>query len=224
MIQSGLISALPNDYGEAGFNFAFSLSEGSEIASTIYSVSTIVLVFSVILTYITNYAFEIEVIEADQLDYSDLKKQADLIVQSKIDDLYKPKEVEFVPDRSASEKGLMNVSNQLGIDSNVGQVTESVQNQSIFVDKAIPTSSGLVINQSLNSQTDIPNTQQEIIQPMPQMQIPNMSSTPEMQQMPQIPNLIQSPEISQQSAPASTSTSDQGKFIQNNDNFNENNN
>jgi len=118
----------------------------------------------------------------------------------------------------------MNVSNQLGIDSNVGQVTESVQNQSIFVDKAIPTSSGPVINQSLNSQTDIPNTQQEIIQPMPQMQIPNMSSTPEMQQMPQIPNLIQSPEISQQSAPASTSTSDQGKFIQNNDNFNENNN
>ena len=162
MVQEG-ISKLPNNYGELGFNFAFSLNKGNEFLTKISVFSTIALFFTAILTYITNYAFEVEVIEASQLDYSELKNQANFVVQSKINEIYKPKENEFIPDGSASEKGLMNVNNQLGINSNVGQVNNSpLKQQNTFVDRAIPTSNGPIINNSLSNQ-QLPTQNQNII-------------------------------------------------------------
>lgn len=155
IIKEEMIETLPNVYGYQGFNFS-SLKETAEVAYKVVFVSLYVEVMAIILTYITNYAFEQDVIEAENLDYDELKKQADSVAKYQIENIYSPKPEEVLPDRSVSEKtGLMNISNQLGADSTVGQVSGSSNLSSSFVDKSIPVSSGPIINSNLTSNSSL---------------------------------------------------------------------
>lgn len=159
IIKTEMIETLPNVYGYKGFNFA-SLKETSEAAYKVVTISLYVEIFSIILTYITNYAFETDTIEAENLDYDELKKQAESIAKNKIDTIYltSPNTKEVIPDRSISEQtGQMNINNQLGINSNVGQIENKNEIKSTFVDRSIPTSSGPIINP--NSQEKENSTQ-----------------------------------------------------------------
>ena len=119
-------------------------------------------IIAIILTYITNYAFESETMEGDVMSYEELKKQAEIITQNQIDNIYKSKEKEEIIDRSVSEKtGLMNINNQLGANSNVGVGTNSNM-QAKVIDREIPTSQGPVLNSSLNqTQSNITNNQNQ---------------------------------------------------------------
>ncbi|MBO5376439.1 MAG: hypothetical protein J6A52_06250 [Bacilli bacterium] len=156
-IKKGLVDVLPNVYGHDGFDFA-SIAETSELVAKIYLASFIVVLFAIILTFITNHAFEIDTIDVDQVDYDELKKQADSIAQNKFNDIYSisPNNKKEEPKQQVqpTQPGVMNINNQLGVNSNVGQI-ENKQNgpTTSFVDKAIPTSNGPVVNSSLTQNT-----------------------------------------------------------------------
>ena len=151
IIKNEMIETLPNVYGYKGFNFA-SLKETSEAAYKVVTISLYVEIFSIILTYITNYAFESDTIEAENLDYDELKKQAESITKNQIDTIYLNKPKETIPDRSISEKtGLMNINNQLGANSNVGQIDDKTKLKTTFVDKSIPTSNGPIANPNIKN-------------------------------------------------------------------------
>ncbi len=161
IIKSQMIDTLPNVYGYQGFNFA-TLEETAEFSYKVVLISMYVEIVAIILTFITNYAFEEETIESENIDYEELKKEADYVVQSKIENIYAPKKENSLPDRSVSEKtGLMNINNQLGINSNVGQVNGNVVNNSTFVDVAIPLSKGPVLNNNLDNNTNNNNEANE---------------------------------------------------------------
>jgi len=148
-IKITLVDKLPNVYGYGGFNFTTVVEDQIFVAKVALG-AIIVEVFAIVLAFITNYAFEVETIESDVIDYDLLKKQADNMTQNRIYDMYTaPVTVQSAgPDRSASEQGLMNVNNQIGNNSNVGQVKEAAK-QSI-IDANIPTSSGPVVNSAVN--------------------------------------------------------------------------
>lgn len=151
IIKEEMIETLPNVYGYQGFNFS-SLKDTAEIAYKVVFISMYVEVMAIILTYITNYAFEQDTIESENLNYEELKMQADEIAKTQIENIYTPKAPEILPDRSVSEStGLMNINNQLGANSNVGQVKDSNKLPQTFVDRAIPTTSRPIINNSLTN-------------------------------------------------------------------------
>ena len=157
-----MIQDLPLPYKTYGFNFAFSMDETLNISMKVMLCSIFTEIIAIILTYITNYAFESETMEGDVMSYEELKKQAEIITQNQIDNIYKPKEKEEIIDRSVSEKtGLMNINNQLGVNSNVGVGTNSNM-QAKVIDREIPTSQGPVLNNSLNqAQSNIANNQNQ---------------------------------------------------------------
>lgn len=162
LIKERMIQDLPLPYKTYGFNFAFSMDETLNISMKVMLCSIFTEIIAIILTYITNYAFESETMEGDVMSYEELKKQAEIITQNQIDNIYKPKEKEEIIDRSVSEKtGLMNINNQLGANSNVGVGTNSNM-QAKVIDREIPTSQGPVLNNSLNqAQSNIANNQNQ---------------------------------------------------------------
>lgn len=206
-IKSGLIEVLPNVYGHDGFDFA-SLGETTELVGQVYLISFIVEIFAIILTFITNHAFEIDTIDVDQVDYDQLKKQADSIAQNKFNNIYTiksdSKKDETPKQSEPTQKGVMNINNQLGKDSNVGQIeNKQAAPTTNFVDKGIPTSSGPVINDNLTQQNT--NTS---MQPTPS----NSVSTP-------IPtNPLQQPAVNQNTpfTPAPTPSPSNPMQMQNN--------
>lgn len=148
VIKISLVDALPNVYGYEGFNFS-TVIEDQIWVSKVAAGAIIVEIFAIVLAFITNYAFEVETIESDVVDYELLKKQADSMTQNRIYDMYTAPVTTQVkgPDRSASEQGLMNVNNQIGNNSNVGQVKEAAQHS--IIDVNIPTSNGPVVNNAI---------------------------------------------------------------------------
>lgn len=157
-IKIALVDKLPNVYGYDGFNFA-TIAETAEVTYKVVMASIYIEVFAIILTFITNYAFEEDTIESDQIDFDELKKQADSITINKIQNIYSKPEPVKTPDRSVSEStGMMNVNNQLGTNSNVGQVSNPAALPQAPLDAGIPTSNGPVVNQSLSQSN---NTQQK---------------------------------------------------------------
>lgn len=153
-----------NSFGGGG-NTLRALPDTSKITGMIYTTSLIIEIFSLILLFITNYAFSSNVeIEDENLSIDELKDEANKVNQQKIENIYNidaPKEINIEPDRSQSEKGLMNVNNQLGINSNVGQVKERAQTVNVTgvsVESVMPMSTGPIINEAAISTT--PNNEQ----------------------------------------------------------------
>lgn len=161
-IKIELVDKLPNVYGHEGFNFA-SIYETSALTAKIYIVSIFIEVIAIISAFLTNYAFEETTIESESLDYDELKKQADEVAKLKINETYNKVKEEPINFSAPKEKGLMNINNQLGIKSNVGQVTGNTNLPQSLIDKSIPTSNGPVVNdvikaQSQNNETKVENT------------------------------------------------------------------
>ena len=134
-IKIKMVDQLPNVYGYQNYGgFGFStVTETMEFAAKLYIVSIIGQLFSLILLFITNYAFSDKIeIESDVIDYEAVKTDALNIANAQMNSIYNRNEIkEEVIDRSASEKGLMNVNNQLGQNSNVGTVKEKAKETNI---------------------------------------------------------------------------------------------
>ena len=125
---------------------------------TLIELLAVIIILGILLTIVGTSAISSKKKANDE----ELKKQAEIITQNQIDNIYKPKEKEEIIDRSVSEKtGLMNINNQLGVNSNVGVGTNSNM-QAKVIDREIPTSQGPVLNNSLNqAQSNIANNQNQ---------------------------------------------------------------
>lgn len=155
-VKSLMVEKLPNVYGNDGFNFS-SIDETQEMVVKVILACVIIECFSIVLTYITNFAFNDGVIDVSDVDYYELKKSANAYVNSEFNKTYVDPviEQERKIDRSASEKGLMNVNNQLGIGSNVGNTTGNIANNSKVLEGfAVPSSTGPVINDAVNQKKE----------------------------------------------------------------------
>jgi hypothetical protein len=156
-IKMALVDKLPNVYGYDGFNFA-TIAETAAFTYKVVLASIFVEIFSIILTFITNYAFEVETLESEHIDFDELKRQADMIALNKFQNIYaQPEPQAIAPDRSVSEAtGMMNVSNQLGADSNVGKIVNpSAVEPTTQFEVGIPTSNGPVVNDSVGTNTNM---------------------------------------------------------------------
>ena len=161
-VKSFLEEKLPNVYDYDGYDgkgFNLPSMESTEyLATKLYSVTVIGEAFAIMLLLTTNYAFSATIeYDVDDIDVYEAKKEAENLAKNQMNKLYSKQKEEApqVIDRSSSEKGLMNVDNQLGTDSNVGKVKESsktanVENTSI--ETVIPHSSGPVINETVNKE------------------------------------------------------------------------
>ena len=156
-IKRNAIDVLPDPYAENG------LAKLGDFGSAVkfFSISILLEFACLILSYTTNYAFEVTTLNADNVNFEELKKQAEFSAQSKINSIYN-KEKEEKIDRSVSEKtGLMNINNQLGANSNVGTVSSDMKNKTGLVETSFIMSKGPIVNQNLvqnNSESE--NTSQ----------------------------------------------------------------
>ena len=183
-IKTYMQETLPNVYEYEGYygdyssGFNFSTTSETEIfVQKVYYISVIIESFSVVLLFITNYAFSSSTeFVASDLDYDELKMEANKYSNTQMSDLYsndKAKQQQFITQnnqpkeivKDSSQTGIMNISNQLGSNSNVGQVQEAAKKTNVktnVADIAMPFSTGPVINQSKVENTNIPEAVQEI--------------------------------------------------------------
>lgn len=178
MIKSYMQDTLPNVYNYQGYGNGTGFNFSSEVetiifAAKVYYYSVIIEAFSVILLFITNYAFSSDSeIDATEIDYETLKKEANKYSNQQINSIYnthatnKTTTVQNAPPKEivkdASQTGIMNISNQLGSDSNVGKVQEAARESKVEVtDKSLdmPFSTGPVVNSSVVEQQTQPQAQ-----------------------------------------------------------------
>ncbi len=176
-IKVYMVETLPNVYGYnnyGGFNFS-TISQTKDWAIKIASVTAIAEEFILILLFITNYAFSDKIeLDVEEIDYEAVKQDAINAANMQMQNKYNPQQTQAAPDRSASEKGLMNVNNQLGQNSNVGKVETQAKEVDIkgsSLDSLIPLSKGPVINANVNQEEpkqEQPKQVEQQEQPTPQ--------------------------------------------------------
>lgn len=149
----------------SNLNFLTSQSNFDNITDLIKNVASIVELFSIMLLFTTNYAFSSSVeLEDDDIDYEAVKKDAMATMNKQMNERYNLNPKEEAPDRSQSNNGLMNVSNQLGVQSNVGNVKEKAKDINVeeSLDAVMSFSSGPVVNNTVNSnESETKETQNE---------------------------------------------------------------
>ncbi len=182
-----MVETLPNVYGYSsygGFNFT-SVSQTQDFANKMYGSTVVLELFSIILIFITNYAFSLKVedVNVDNIDYDKLIDDANKLANDQMKTSYTIETTkEEVIDRSASEKGLMNVNNQLGVNSNVGKVDEAAKTTNVVttsMENIMPLSSGPVINQNLNQgpmAQEVVNNNQNINPPQQEVNKPEVNN------------------------------------------------
>ena len=129
--------------------------------AVIFFIVTLLLeAFVIGLGFIANYGLEAEVMEADEIDYEELMRRADYIAQAKQNALVgNAAKNENGIDRSVSNAtGAMNVDNQLGVDSNVGKVSDAnkANLKANYIDKGLmsvgPVANTAVVNEQVQQQ------------------------------------------------------------------------
>ncbi len=137
-------------------------SNDNDFLHKVYIISVVVESFTVISMFITNYAFSSskEYVSND-VDIDSIKEQTIgfTTMQAAVINSPTPQRVQMFSTepreivKDASQTGIMNISNQLGNNSNVGQVKESAKGTNITINKNMnmdmPFSNGPVINQTL---------------------------------------------------------------------------
>lgn len=164
-IKGEMASTLPNVAGYEGFNW-ISISKSQMIVNYINIISWIFMIGGIIVSYISNFAFEQDVFEASSYEYDELVEKANNLMNGTSDArvIYAQKEQELIdsqaPVYAPTDTGTMNINNQLTAESNVGQITSNnIQNNSSYVEVTnIPTSSGPVINSNFNNENSNQNT------------------------------------------------------------------
>ena len=188
-IKTYMQETLPNVYDyqgyygySSGFNFA-STSDTEIFIQKVYYISIIVESFAVVTLFITNYAFSSSTeIVASEIDYDELKKEASLYATKQINGIYNEeaskqmveKNIKKELPKEEKQPGVMNISNQLGNDSNVGQVTEAAKTAKVITDASselsMPFRVGPVINENALENTQKLGIVATSTQPQPQPQ------------------------------------------------------
>lgn len=186
-IKVYLFNTLPNVYGYhnyGGFNFS-TLDQTSKFITKAYNVTTIGQLFTLLLLFMTNYAFSDKIeLETEDIDYEAIKQDALNAANMQMQQKYNPKPQETQPDRSASSRGLMNINNQLGQNSNVGNVKEKAKTMNVSgssLESLIPLSSGPIINNTVPAGQEAQQQQQQAAEQNVQQQSMEQPAPPPMQ-------------------------------------------
>ena len=198
LIAGAVLSNNPSIYSNS-YELAKSTMESYLWAFIFFIVTLIIEVVLMGLAFITNYALNSEDMEADEIDYEELMRRADYIAQTKQNALVgnAPKDIASI-DRSVSNTtGAMNVNNQLGVESNVGKVSDAnrANLRTDYIDKGL-IAVGPVANQAVASQVQDQQPMQPTIQAQPQV----MQQQVQPVQQPIQPQQTQ-PQVVQQPAP-----------------------
>ena len=170
-IKTYFVDTLPNIYGNVSLGLP-SISSTSAITDKINLIAIFALIFGLAILYISNYAFEGNVVDVDSMEYDELLKNADLNNLQRLDSIYTNNTnnvnngssyymqgANNNPNNVSNDTNAMNVNNQLLKDSNVGEI-QNKENLSNYVESNyIPKSSGPVINNNVNDQTVLNNTE-----------------------------------------------------------------
>ncbi len=206
IIKKEMEEKLPNvynyeGYDGKGFNFT-SLSSTQNLANKIYQISLVSEAFAIILLFTTNYAFSSSItIDADEIDYEAIKSEANQYAQNQIKEKYSLQKQEtqqiqqnYIP----REDGLMNINNQLGANSNVGEVSTKAIETNIEnnreLEYVLPVS-GPVINETVPTApvNTVEQNQQLVQQPIQQTPQQTIQVQQPIQQMPQQTMQVQQP-------------------------------
>jgi hypothetical protein len=124
MIQSEMIDVIPNVFNTGVFG---NVEATSTLADVLFQFAFAVEIAVVCFGFIINYSLEVDTIQSENMDYEELAKQAKYVNEEKTKLMYEgPEKQEPQIDRSVSEAtGLININNQLGANSNVGQVSKA---------------------------------------------------------------------------------------------------
>ena len=189
-IKEKMEEKLPNvynykGYDGKGFNY-LSISDTKNFAGQVYVISLVGEVFVILLLFTTNYAFSSKIeIDADEIDFDALKLEANELAKNKIKQTYSiNNSTQNIQNGQNNQQmntppanGFMNISNQLGVDSNVGASTSKAIETNIVgnnsLDEVLPLS-GPVVNETIapqpqpqvQSSPQISNQQQETQQTM----------------------------------------------------------
>lgn len=191
-VKSYMVDTLPNVYGYknyGGFNFS-TVEETNEFTSKLYSVTSIAEIFVIILLFTTNYAFSDTIeLETEDIDYEAVKQDALNVANTKMNEMYsieKPKEIKIKQEQN-EDNNKMNISNQLGVDSNVGTVQGQAKEVKVAssIDSFISLSQGPIVNNAVSNNEnqekeevqEVKPQEQEVKQeptPVPSTQAPNL--------------------------------------------------
>ena len=124
MIQSEMIDVIPNVFSTGVFG---NVEATSTLADVLFQFAFVVEIAVVCFGFIINYSLEVDTIQSENMDYEELAKQAKYVNEEKTKLMYEGPEKQGPQiDRSVSEAtGYMNINNQLGANSNVGQVSKA---------------------------------------------------------------------------------------------------
>ena len=202
MIQSEMIDVIPNVFSTGVFG---NVEATSTLADVLFMFAFVVEIAVVCFGFIINYSLEADTIQSENMDYEELAKQAKYINEEKNKMMYEgAQKPEDKIDRSVSEAtGFMNINNQLGANSNVGQVSKAATAtmKEDAIDKKLisvgpvantnPAQSGPTPQPQAQPQPQAPAqqvapapetqpqpVQQQAQQPMPEANIPHVEATP----------------------------------------------
>ena len=171
-VKSYMVDTLPNvyDYDRyGGFNFS-TVARTESIANGIYAVSILAEAFTIALLFTTNYAFSSKIeLDVDDIDYNAVKSEADDIYRLQMEKRYNKNGPIQEPNEQIQTNGnnnnLMNINNQLGLNSNVGQVQEKAKEVKIQGEMTdiMPISNGPVKNETVQTPTIKTNNQESAV-------------------------------------------------------------
>lgn len=134
------------------------------LLDSLYFISIIVLITSIFLLYITNYAFSSDdyIVDENTMDYGNIKEETNKLIQNKMDSLYKPEAKQVVSPVIVpnNDPKLMNINNQLNQNSNVGAVKEQAKEVNVTntsLNSIFNMSSGPVMNSTPNNNENSSN-------------------------------------------------------------------
>jgi len=142
-----------------------------------YLIGTIAQIFTILILYITNYAFsdKVEIESADDVDFASVKYEAETLAKAQMNSIYNVQQKTVEQSTQSNNNGMMNINNQLGQNSNVGTVKEQAKTVEIAgstLDSLIPLSKGPVINSTIQDKVEetIPPVEEKEEVPTPPVQ------------------------------------------------------
>ncbi len=122
----------------------------------IFSLSLILTFLSIVIMYITNYAFTAkDIIDEGNIDLDDLKLKATIRNEEKIKTIYNNNPEKKIEYEKADT--VININNQLGHGANVGVVKEQAKEVKVIntsLDSVFNMSSSPVVNESIKTDSD----------------------------------------------------------------------
>lgn len=162
--KSYLLSNLPDAYGSSRnySRYSTSVSDDNEFVLKLYTITQFTEIFIIILLYTTNYGFSDKIeLETEDIDYEAVKRDAENAANAQMQKIYHPENTNTVASTSGDQR-MMNISNQLGQNSNVGTASGQAKEVKVTssIDSVLALSKNPIVNESISGN----ETQTQVVQ------------------------------------------------------------